>query len=88
MAKGTISIDKARCKGCTLCVPVCPKEVIQIATDMLNAKGYRPAQLVDPEGLCTGCAICALICPDVCITVFREPAQSKRTKDRQKAVFV
>jgi 2-oxoglutarate ferredoxin oxidoreductase subunit delta len=58
-----------------------------MATDRRNAKGYRPAQLVDPEGLCTGCAICALICPDVCITVFREPAPSKRSRDRHKAVF-
>jgi 2-oxoglutarate ferredoxin oxidoreductase subunit delta len=38
----------------------------------LNAKGYHPALLADPEAKCTGCAICAVICPDVCITVYRE----------------
>ena len=86
MAKGTISIDEARCKGCNLCALACPKEVIQMATDLLNAKGYRPAQLVDADGLCTGCAICALICPDVCITVYREPAPSRRARDPQAAV--
>jgi 2-oxoglutarate ferredoxin oxidoreductase subunit delta len=72
MARGTIVIDQERCKGCELCVQVCPKEVIKMAEDGLNLRGYRPAALVDPNGECTGCAICAVICPDVCITVYRE----------------
>jgi 2-oxoglutarate ferredoxin oxidoreductase subunit delta len=46
--------------------------VIKLAGDILNAKGFHPAQLVDPNGECTGCTICAVICPDVCITVYRE----------------
>jgi 2-oxoglutarate ferredoxin oxidoreductase subunit delta len=37
----------------------------------LNARGYHPAVLLDPEGRCTGCALCAVICPDVCFTVIR-----------------
>ena len=73
MASGTIFIDQERCKGCALCPPVCPKDVIVMDDTRLNAKGYHPAMLVDPEGQCTGCAICAVICPDVCITVYREP---------------
>jgi 2-oxoglutarate ferredoxin oxidoreductase subunit delta len=43
--------------------------------ETLNAKGYHPAILVDPDELCTGCAVCAVICPDVCITVYRQPAR-------------
>ena len=78
MAKGTIVIDEARCKGCELCSLACPQEVIVMATDFLNAKGYRPAQLVDPDGQCTGCAVCAVVCPDVCITVYREPVARGR----------
>lgn len=74
MAKGTILIDQERCKGCSLCNTVCPQNVIAMCAEELNAKGYHPALLVDPEGRCTGCALCAVICPDVCITVFREPA--------------
>lgn len=85
MANGTIRIDEARCKGCELCALACPQEVIQMAADLLNAKGYRPAQLVDPESQCTGCALCAVVCPDVCITVFREPAQRRRAGARQAA---
>ena len=36
-----------------------------------NARGYRPVELVDPEGKCTGCALCALMCPDVVLTIYR-----------------
>jgi 2-oxoglutarate ferredoxin oxidoreductase subunit delta len=75
--KGTIFIEEDRCKGCALCASVCPQGVIAMATDHLNAKGYYPALLNDPDGDCTGCAICAVICPDVCITVYREPTKAK-----------
>jgi 2-oxoglutarate ferredoxin oxidoreductase subunit delta len=77
MARGTISINQERCKGCELCTGVCPQNIIHMANDVLNGKGYHPAELVDPENQCTGCAICAVICPDICITVFREPAQRR-----------
>lgn len=73
MARGTVEIDVERCKGCTLCTTVCPKQIL-VMDDSLNAKGYHPAMLEDDHGNCTGCAICAVICPDVCITVYREPA--------------
>jgi len=70
MAQGHIVVDAERCKGCELCMTVCPKDLIQMA-DTFNAKGYRPALLVDPETACTGCAICSVICPDAAITVYR-----------------
>ena len=79
MAKGTIFIDQGRCKGCGLCPTACPQLVIEMDNDVLNAKGYHPAKLVDPESKCTGCAICAVICPDVCITVFREVPVKRTT---------
>ena len=71
MAKGTIKIDEARCKGCELCTTVCPKDLIHMATQF-SARGYHPATLVDPNEQCTGCLLCATICPDVAITVYRE----------------
>jgi len=71
MAKGRIEIAEERCKGCELCTSVCPKGIIHMA-DYFNARGYRPAQLVDPDHDCTGCTLCALVCPDVVITVYRE----------------
>ncbi|MGQ9887229.1 MAG: 4Fe-4S dicluster domain-containing protein [Aggregatilineales bacterium] len=75
MASGTITIDCDRCKGCGLCVAVCPQGVLALDQDRLNARGYHPAALVDPNGACTGCALCALVCPDVCFVVYRAPAR-------------
>ena len=70
MARGRISVDVERCKGCELCLFVCPKDVIRMS-ETFNAKGYHPAALIDPDALCTGCAICAVICPDAALTVYR-----------------
>ncbi|HEX2908184.1 MAG TPA: ferredoxin family protein [Phototrophicaceae bacterium] len=72
MTSGKVVINQERCKGCTLCTTVCPQDVLFMAEEHLNAKGYHPAAYIDPEENCTGCAICAVICPDVCITVYRE----------------
>lgn len=71
MAKGRIEVEERYCKGCGLCVSVCPKQVIVMQTDRLTPKGFHPATLADPQGDCTGCAICAVICPDAAITVYR-----------------
>jgi 2-oxoglutarate ferredoxin oxidoreductase subunit delta len=71
MPKGRVVIEVQRCKGCTLCTTACPQEILMMAEEKLNTRGYHPAEVVDPEGKCTGCALCAVICPDACITVYR-----------------
>ncbi len=86
MTRGMISIDTERCKGCQLCSMVCPQQIIRMASDRLNAKGYHPAALIDPEQLCTGCAICAVICPDICITVYREASLKQAHNGTLEAV--
>lgn len=85
MSAGRIEIESQRCKGCALCVPVCPQGVIQMA-DGFNAKGYHPAELVDPEGKCTGCMLCAVMCPEAAITVYRaERPRKRRVRARSAA---
>lgn len=73
MIRGTVLIDQERCKGCNLCTSVCPQDVLLLDSEVINAKGYHPAILVENGKQCTGCGVCAVICPDVCITVYREP---------------
>lgn len=63
------SFDEQACKGCGLCVTVCPKKIISL-TETINHKGYPYARIQRMEE-CTGCASCALICPDCVITVER-----------------
>lgn len=66
MAKMTV--NESICKGCGLCVSVCPKKIIALAKGRLNAKGYNPAEVIDMSA-CIGCAMCGIICPDSAITV-------------------
>ena len=66
MAKVTFNTDL--CKGCSLCVTACPKHIIQLAKEKINAKGHSPAEITDQQA-CIGCAFCATMCPDCVITV-------------------
>ena len=66
MAKLTFKTEL--CKGCGLCVNACPKGLLRIADEKINAKGYSPAELTDPDK-CIACAFCATMCPDCIITV-------------------
>lgn len=68
-----IALD--RCKGCGLCVAVCPQHVLELETIAVNGLGYHPIRLTDAAG-CTSCALCARICPD---TVFAVDARPRRT---------
>jgi len=65
-----IIVDVLFCKGCALCVDICPQSIIQLNNEIITQKGYHPAMCID-EDACTGCASCALMCPDVAITVER-----------------
>jgi len=63
-------IDQDRCKGCGLCVTICPKNVLEIS-DQVNTKGYFPAFRARPDD-CIYCAMCCTMCPDVAIDVSEE----------------
>lgn len=67
---GRVTFNEDICKGCELCIAVCPKKIIIMATDRINNKGYHPAVVIDMDK-CTGCAACAKICPDIVIKVER-----------------
>ena len=66
MAK--VTFDDALCKGCALCVGACPKGIVALDKAKLNAKGYHPAGVTEPDK-CIACAFCAMMCPDCVITV-------------------
>ena len=53
-----VTINENLCKGCGLCVRACPKGVLALAKDKLNAKGYHPSVVANPEA-CIGCTSCA-----------------------------
>ncbi|NLK38101.1 MAG: ferredoxin family protein [Epulopiscium sp.] len=67
MAKGKVSINEFYCKGCELCVSVCPKNVLKLSETKINEAGYNPAEVVSDD--CIACTSCAKMCPEVAITV-------------------
>jgi 2-oxoglutarate ferredoxin oxidoreductase subunit delta len=82
---GKIIIDIERCKGCGLCVIVCPKKGIVIS-DKSNKSGYFPAQPKNSD--CTGCCLCALICPEAIIEVYREDNTGDKPKRKSKPPLI
>ncbi len=66
MPKVTFQADL--CKGCGLCVDVCPRKILVLSKKEVNSRGYHPAECVD-QAQCIGCAFCARMCPDCVITV-------------------
>jgi 2-oxoglutarate ferredoxin oxidoreductase subunit delta len=67
--RGRIEICTNQCKGCGLCIVVCPINVINFA-ETINAQGYRPAMYLGNG--CTGCGICFYVCPEPgAITVYK-----------------
>jgi len=70
-ARGKVTFNEDKCKGCELCTTVCPTKIVVMNKDKINAKGYHPVTVFEMDK-CIGCANCATICPDVVITVERE----------------
>lgn len=64
-----LMIDKDRCKGCGLCVTVCPKQILYLDNSAVNALGYHPVAANDG---CIACGFCSTICPDVVFAIYRD----------------
>ncbi len=66
-----VIINEEQCKGCALCITVCPKEILELSKETINSKGFHPARVTDMSK-CIGCAFCATICPDVVIEIRKD----------------
>jgi len=59
-----IVINRDWCKGCGICIALCPKKVLELdGSD--KAVAIRPAD-------CICCRMCELRCPDLAIEVLTE----------------
>lgn len=63
-----IEITRAWCKGCNICVSVCPERILSIDR-------HEIAVISDPDR-CTGCGLCARLCPDLAIDIWLDMAMS------------
>jgi len=62
--KFKVLINTAWCKGCGICIAMCPKKIL--VEQGLDRKAF----LTDPD-LCIGCDMCAIHCPEFAIEVIR-----------------
>jgi 2-oxoglutarate ferredoxin oxidoreductase subunit delta len=70
-------VASERCKGCGLCLAVCPQHVLVLDESVVNALGYHPVRLTEAAA-CTSCALCARICPDGVFAVYARPKRGSR----------
>lgn len=61
----TLEINEAWCKGCDICVKMCPERCL-----VMN--GRHVAEIAD-LARCTGCRVCEVLCPDFAIRVRLRP---------------
>ena len=67
--RGAVVVDKEGCKGCGICVDVCPQDVLGLNMEV-NSRGYHYSYMENPEA-CIGCSNCGVVCPDTCLTIYR-----------------
>jgi len=57
------------CKGCYLCLNLCPSQVIVKSKERNRHDAYPIAFEESSDRTCTGCGICSMICPDYAIRI-------------------
>ncbi len=66
-----IHINEAWCKGCVICVDVCPHDVLVMEEGIAKVKDIEK---------CTACNLCELECPDFAIVVIDNRKSKKEKK--------
>lgn len=62
-----IDVDPKMCKGCHICIAICPHGVLK-AADVVDNRGFFLPVVVDLEA-CKVCRLCEMECPDFAISV-------------------
>ncbi len=71
----SLTVKKKYCKGCGLCVDVCPTGTLLLQDD--NESKFGVSVKVDAENYCIGCSMCEQRCPDFAIFVNYEKEGEK-----------
>jgi 2-oxoglutarate ferredoxin oxidoreductase subunit delta len=62
-----IHINENLCKGCGICIRLCPNKVLNRSEELSSSGIYLPIALYEDK--CTGCRICEDHCPDMAIFI-------------------
>ncbi|MDD6286052.1 ferredoxin family protein [Candidatus Methanosphaera massiliense] len=61
-----IYINEELCKGCYICIDICPRDVYT-PSKKLNLKGVHVP--IPDSTKCVKCQLCTLMCPDQVISI-------------------
>ena len=67
--KRMVQINKDACKGCGICIAMCPVKIL-VFSDELNSRGVHFPRITDEEK-CTECENCMIYCPDFAMVVIK-----------------
>jgi 2-oxoglutarate ferredoxin oxidoreductase subunit delta len=76
--KNELKVIPAYCKGCGLCVDICPTGTLQLE-DNIESK-FGVSVRVDAADYCIGCKMCEFRCPDFAIFVNYDQEKSEDVK--------
>lgn len=62
-----IVINERYCKGCGICIHLCPKHILEVSKEV-NSRGHHPPHVTDLSE-CGNCHQCELFCPDFAIFI-------------------
>ncbi len=60
-------VDRDRCKGCRICVSVCPYQALEMSREKTQRGYFFPIE----NGNCTACKQCLYACPDFVLSVHK-----------------
>ncbi|OGO18468.1 MAG: hypothetical protein A2Z14_11445 [Chloroflexi bacterium RBG_16_48_8] len=65
--QGQVYLLPERCKECKICIEFCPRQILQVSSEM-NSKGYHyPEVIPGMEESCVHCEFCTMVCPEFAI---------------------
>lgn len=76
--KNELKVVSAYCKGCGLCVDICPTGTLILGENIENKFGVE-AKIDAPE-YCIGCKMCESRCPDFAIFVNYDETKNEEEK--------
>ncbi len=72
----TITILEDFCKGCTICVDICPEDVLEMVP--VGSRWQGNIAVIREIEACIGCMLCELQCPDFAILVDKPEKKKKK----------
>lgn len=70
----TVTVDRKRCKGCGICIALCPTDVLEMEHPEMKCWAARVEA-------CIGCLMCEMHCPDFAIVSAPKETESAEEAD-------